>query len=249
MKTPLQWNWRGVFCLGGGTSGNYGGCTKSQQKFSGKKITGIPVSKMKGPTHLASIMLFMDAVKIIAISLLLAFASLSASAGEFNQKVLAEINLARTNPQGYAQLLAARMGSDNDRSVSEAIQFLQKAHPLPPLAPSLGLEQGAQAHVATQGPAGASGHGANPFGRIERFGQWTGSAGENIYYGSRDPRGVVCALIVDRGVSNRGHRRNIFSSSFGVAGVASGFHATYGSMCVIDFAGGFVERGGTLAGL
>jgi uncharacterized protein YkwD len=194
-------------------------------------------------------MLVMDFVKLLVISILLALGAQAASANELTQKVLAEINFARTNPQGYAQVLAAHMGASSDRSVAEAVQFLQRSHPLPPLAPSFGLEQGAQAHVAAQGVTGGRGHGDNPFGRMERYGRWIGSAGENIYYGNRDARGIVCALIVDQGVSGRGHRKNLFNRSFGVAGVAQGYHAAYGSMCVIDFAGAFVERGGSLAGL
>ena len=84
---------------------------------------------------------------------------------------------------------------------------------------------------------------------MNKYGQWIGTAGENIYYGRSDARGIVCALIIDAGVSNRGHRKNIFSRSYGVAGAAYGQHAGYGAMCVIDFAGQYVERGGRLAGL
>jgi len=197
---------------------------------------------------MASLVLSMAFVKLLVLSILVVLGAQAASAGEINQKVLAEINLARTNPQGYAQLLAAQMGNGNDRAVAEAVKFLQKSRPLPPLVPSFGLEQGAQAHVASQGPIGGRGHGDNPFSRMERFGRWTGSAGENIYYGTRDARGIVCSLIVDQGVADRGHRKNLFSHSFGMAGVAYGYHATYGSMCVIDFAGSFTERG-SLAGL
>jgi uncharacterized protein YkwD len=181
---------------------------------------------------------------------LLAFAlfqAASAFAGEKCEQVLAEINLARTNPQEYARIVAER--NPGDRDAEEAIRFLQHARPLPPLSLSTGLSQGAQLHVAEQGPTGASGHGSNPFGRMEKFGQWVGCAGENISYGKFDARGIVCQLIVDARVPGRGHRKNIFSSSYGTAGVAFGPHAHYGAMCVIDFAGRFIERGAGLASL
>jgi uncharacterized protein YkwD len=82
-----------------------------------------------------------------------------------------------------------------------------------------------------------------------RYGQWIGFAGENIYYGARDARGIVCGLIVDSGVSGRGHRKNLFNPAFAVAGVACGPHASYGAMCVMDFAAGYIEHGNSLADL
>ncbi len=204
---------------------------------------------MRKIVSLAPMLLFMDFVKLIRLFLLLAMGLQTAAASELTQKVLAEVNMARTNPQGYAQLLAARMGSDSDRSVAEAIHFLQNTHPMPALAPCSGLQQGAQLHVDAQGPTGGRGHGDNPFARMDRFGQRTGYAGENIFYGNRDPRGIVCALIVDQGVPDRGHRKNLFNRNFAQAGVAYGHHAAYGAMCVIDFASGYIDRSGSLAGL
>jgi uncharacterized protein YkwD len=174
-------------------------------------------------------------------------------AGELSDRVLAEINLARTSPREYAQILAGRTDGSPSRDVSEAIHFLQKARPLPALGPCNSLCQSAGLHVAGQGPRGAYGHNGvsssdTPFTRMAKFGQFVGWAGENIYYGRRDARGIVCAWIIDTGVSGKAHRKNIFSGNFGVAGVACGPHAAYGEMCVMDFATSFVERGG-LAGL
>jgi hypothetical protein len=52
---------------------------------------------------------------------------------------------------------------------------------------------------------------------------------------------VVIDLIVDDGVKDRGHRHNIFDPLAKVVGVACGRHDTYGYMCVMDFAGAYVE--------
>jgi uncharacterized protein YkwD len=77
--------------------------------------------------------------------------------------------------------------------------------------------------------------------RIERHGKWKMLIGENIGYGHNNPRNLVMQLIIDDGVSNRGHRKNTFNTSFNNAGVACGPHPRFESMCVIDFAGGFIE--------
>jgi uncharacterized protein YkwD len=78
-------------------------------------------------------------------------------------------------------------------------------------------------------------------GRVSRQVEWTGSIGENISYGTNDGRDVVIQLIVDDGVPGRGHRVNIFSPDFRLAGVACGPHPTIRTVCVINFAGGTVE--------
>jgi uncharacterized protein YkwD len=181
---------------------------------------------------------------ILSLALALA-AGVSAKADVLSAQVLAEMNLARTQPQQYAQYLAAE--SRPSRDTDEAVRFLQKAKPLPPLAASAGLCQSSMLHVNEIGPKGGRGHGS-AFSRMNKFGQYVGNAGENIWYGRGGARSIVCTLIVDAGVSNRGHRKNIFSSDYGVAGVAYGPHAAYGAMCVIDFASQYVERGST-AGL
>ncbi len=176
------------------------------------------------------------------------------AAGPDNRNVLGELNLARTHPRQYAAILAGRMrdlpGAD-DRAVTEAESFLMRQQPLDPLQSIPALVMTAREHVEEQGATGGTGHrgpdGRGPWARMAKWGHWTGSAGENICYGYSDARSIVATLIVDQGVPGRGHRHNIFSPDFKVAGAACGPHARYGAMCVIDFAGGFVPRGERVA--
>ncbi|WP_374137283.1 MULTISPECIES: CAP domain-containing protein [unclassified Sphingomonas] len=169
--------------------------------------------------------------------------------------VLAELNRARADPQGYADdLREYRNGFDGlvaysretpdgimtkegAAAVEEAIAFLDRQSPLPPLGETGLLSKGAGDLVADQGPTGRVGHisagGLNPSARMLRHGGGAYVA-EVITYGPPDPRSVVRQLIVDDGVARRGHRLLVFSGLYRFAGVACGPHATYGAMCVVD---------------
>jgi uncharacterized protein YkwD len=166
--------------------------------------------------------------------------------------VLRELNLARENPKLYATFAAESRPFhmiEHGRAVDEAVRFLAKAHPLPPLTLSPGMCHAAADHCAEQ-VGGELGHDGNdnssPGQRISRYGSWSSSWGENISYSQKTARGVVLALIIDDGVRSRGHRKNIFSARFNYAGAAFGPHARYRTVCTIDFAGGYAERADAL---
>jgi uncharacterized protein YkwD len=175
--------------------------------------------------------------------------------------IIHEINIARQNPTLYATFLertrqnyAGRVrlmpGSirlcthEGVRAVDEAIRFLRRARPLPPLALSLGLCSAAAAHCREQA-SGAVGHhacdGSDPGNRLRRYGVVAQGWAENIAYGQRSARATVMALIIDDGVRGRSHRRNIFNSNYNAVGAAYGPHARYGSVCSIDFVSGYAE--------
>jgi uncharacterized protein YkwD len=124
--------------------------------------------------------------------------------------------------------------------VAEAVAFLQRQAPLSPLRADDQLAAAALEHVAAQGVAGQVGH-EGPDGeafdaRLRRHGVDGRLWGENIAYGPRRPGDVIRELIIDSGVPDRGHRRNIFYADFAAAGVSCGPHRDYGAMCVMDFA-------------
>jgi uncharacterized protein YkwD len=184
------------------------------------------------------------------VSLLVGFAACHAAFAADNppltgSAVIREINLARENPAAYAlhleNLRPHYKGREGLAAIDEAIQFLHSARPLQPLALSPGMCHGAADHCAEQA-GGAMGHG-NPAGRMKRYGTWTSSWGENISYGKKSARDIVLALIIDDGLPTRKHRANIFNVNFNYAGAALGPHARFGSVCSIDFAGGYFEKG------
>lgn len=189
---------------------------------------------------------------ILAVALCTVIPSL-ALAGDFDDEVLAEMNFARAHPSAYARELLdeaqrgdrySNLAYEDRDAVDEAIDFLMRQPPLPPLQADDRLAAAAHAHTSAQGPRGELGHGApgNLGQRLQKNGMWAGLAAEDISYGHDTARDVVRQLIIDSGVPDRGHRKNIFGRAYQLAGVGCGAHSVYGSMCVIDFAGALAQR-------
>ena len=176
--------------------------------------------------------------------------------------IVREMSLARQNPALYAALieehraffqgnLIVRPGrvafrtKEGTRAVDEAIRYLRSASPRAPLAMSTGMSRAAADHCAEQAGGGMSHkgrNGSNTAERISRYGIWGGSWGENLACGRSGAREIVIALIIDDGVRGRKHRENIFNPAFNYAGAAVGSHATYRTICSIEFAGAYAEH-------
>lgn len=175
--------------------------------------------------------------------------------------VIIEVNMVRTNPAAYATnflepLRAYYSGkllrypgeialsiNEGVRALNECIKVLKNARPLHPLVPKKGLTLCARDHLRDQAGTGETGHegsdGSNTFTRMNRYGKWNTSAGENISYGNSEARKIVTTLLIDDGVPSRGHRKNLLNRSFNFIGVGVGPHKLYKSMCVIDLAGSY----------
>lgn len=179
--------------------------------------------------------------------------------------ILAEMNLARTDPEKYNAFLKELRGKyrgsalyirrkimvktqEGIAAVEEAIEYLGSQKPVGLLKLSRGMTWGARDHVKAQGPSGETGHaspdGSDPAERVSRYGKWSGMLGENIYYGhGMGARQIVMGFIIDDGVPDRGHRDTLFNPKFRIAGVACGPHSFYKTMCVITYAAGYREKG------
>ncbi|WP_320052096.1 CAP domain-containing protein [uncultured Acetobacteroides sp.] len=182
--------------------------------------------------------------------------------------VIFEMNKARSNPKRYALEVILPMKkrftvSGNSRmyynadsmriltqegtaAIDECVKEMMGIAPMGLLAPSKGMSLAARDHVKDQGKTGSVGHtgtdGSSPWDRMGRYGQWLTTCGENIDYGNRDAQAIVVSLLVDDGVPSRGHRRSILNRTLKVVGVAIGSHPKYGTMCTLDFAGGYEEK-------
>jgi len=180
--------------------------------------------------------------------------------------VILETNMVRTNPRKYAELyLKPMLRYFNGRSysvpgqitiatkegasaVNSCITALNRASAVGILTPESGLSRAARDHVTDQSRTGQTGHnGSNrstPETRMKQYGAFGRSFafGENIAYGDTTGRDIVCSLLIDDGVPNRGHRINIMNSAFTQTGVAFGTHKQYRTSCTITYANGYTSR-------
>jgi uncharacterized protein YkwD len=169
--------------------------------------------------------------------------------------VLAKINAVRADPAGYARELedyestfegrvAYLPGDPNGRltregrpAVEEAITFLLRQRPLPPLQRAPMLTRAAGRYADIQGASGATGHyGADrssPGSRVQAEGG-SGFVAEIISYGPLTPDDVVRQFVIDDGVPSRGHRMLMFGAAYRFAGVGCAEHRVYGGECVVD---------------
>ena len=79
--------------------------------------------------------------------------------------------------------------------------------------------------------------------RLRKYGNVVSCYGENLSFHCDDAKEVMIQLIVDDGVTNRGHRENIFNPEFNVMGSHSFEHKDFNQMSCIDYAGAFVVSG------
>lgn len=183
---------------------------------------------------------------------------------DLEKQVILELNKVRSNPKQYAEeymkdLRASFEGrvffypgqipvktQEGISPLNECIQVLLKTAPMPILNPAEGLAQASAELASDQQKHGGIGHiaknGSTPQKRIEKYGEWDICSAEDITYGSFEARQIVIFLLIDDGVPDRAHRKNILNPCFKFAGAAYGTHPSYQSMCVIDYAGEYETK-------
>lgn len=181
------------------------------------------------------------------------------------ERTFEEINLARTNPAEYLKHLeefkkfyrgreihypdgSVLVSNEGTAVVDEAIAFMRTLKPTLPLTLNAGMARGANDHLNDLIKTGGFGHrgsdGSSTGDRLDRYGRWMDSLGEDIVYQSRTAREDVISLIIDDGTATRGHRKNIFNAQFHVIGIARSEPLKRGMLCVITFAGGYQTKPG-----
>ena len=178
--------------------------------------------------------------------------------------VLDELNRVRSDPRSYANGLehelefyrgnlfrrpgdeSALQTREGAAAVREAIRVLRQTKPMIPFNPSAGMTLGAKDHVNDQAPRGLMNHkgtdGSMAWDRVSRYGDWKAKISENMTFGPATAHDVVAALLIDDGITDRGHRKNILDPDVKTVGISCGPHKSFRVMCDMVQAGGFVER-------
>jgi len=183
---------------------------------------------------------------------------------ELTKNLLIAHNNLRTDPQSYIEKVDKTMKMlkgnilskpleyavqtvEGKNAFLEAIEFLKKQKPILKLKYDERLSRSADDHVKDLGPKGLASHegsdGLTVYDRIEKYCEWDNICCENIDLGGRIAEDILINLIVDDGVPDRGHRKNLFNSELKLFGTASGIHKDFGVITVINYCGGIRNLG------
>lgn len=179
------------------------------------------------------------------------------------QSVVDEHNKIRKNPNSYVPILEKQLSffkgdilyipgqigiqtNEGKAAYLEAIEFLKKQEPLGELQYDEYLSMACQDHAIDIGEKGITGHtgsdGSSMTTRIERYAIWKKTCAENIDFGAESGEQVIISLVVDDGVSTRGHRKNIFNPLLKLIGVGHHSHKEYERCTVMDYTGGIEHK-------
>jgi hypothetical protein len=155
------------------------------------------------------------------------------------KKVILVMNMARHNGPLFVRTLLADYVEEKKVENSSYLRSLRKdlnnVEGLIPLQPEKDLTSAARGHAIKSGETGRVGH--QDFNK--RFDPLMGNpythVGENCSYGYETAMDIVISLLIDEGIKDQGHRKNILSVDFNSVGVAIRPHKTYRINCVTDF--------------
>ncbi len=163
---------------------------------------------------------------------------------EEEKKVILFMNMARHDGPLFAETFLNSYMQENQlekNSYTKSLhKDLKKTMRLVPLIPEQDLTAVAQGHAKKSGEKGTTGHS----GFKKRFEPLMGNpyshVGENCSYGYEQAIAIVISLLIDEGVKELGHRKNMLAPDFNSIGIAIKPHKTYRTNCVMDF--GFRNR-------
>jgi hypothetical protein len=179
---------------------------------------------------------------------------------DFRRKVITEINLCRTNPQGYITKLkkyqnyfkgnllsppdvTPQLTSEGPNAYEEAIKVLEVLEPLRPVRFSIGLTNISHDSINFIQKSDEYEKLSELVDKqIKDNGQVIGHYSQAIEFGSSIPELIVINLLVDDGNYQRKNRQNLLSVNYRMVGVTSGAHNVYQNCTVIVLAQHFFDN-------
>jgi len=154
------------------------------------------------------------------------------------KKVILLQNLARMDGPRFAETFLKKYiilkDLKSNKNIKSLYRDLQKVKDLPMLIPEKDLYNAARDHAIKSGVKGTEGHKgfkARYTPLMENYME----IGENIYYGEYTPEEIVLQLLIDEGIEDLGHRKNILNPRFNSIGLSIKPHKEYKYNCVISY--------------
>lgn len=152
------------------------------------------------------------------------------------QRVILLTNLARYDGKLFSEsFLKEYLKDEKSTSYTRSlIRELSKIKELPMLFPEKDLYEIALGHAEISGKRGTAGH--QQFDKRFKpvMGKYNAVA-ENCAYGFDLAIDIVLQLLIDEGISDLGHRKNMLNPEYNSIGIAIKTHKTYRFNCVMDF--------------
>ena len=150
-------------------------------------------------------------------------------------------NLARINgPLFIKTILKPYLESKemkSNRNVKSLINTLNQQNPLPAIQADQLLYQLAYSHANVSGKRGTTGHDGFD-SRFKKANKSFWNFAENCYYGHNNAMEITLELLIDNGVTDLGHRKNMLNRDLGFIGVSIQPHRSiYAYNCVMEFGG------------
>lgn len=150
-------------------------------------------------------------------------------------EMIKEINLMRANPKAYVDYVKVHLQNvENDPGLDaaykaeelaagkELIEELKNLGPLPLIKPNEGLHKVAIGHGDYVRSVGKIGHvgadGSYPWDRVRKATDMS-DGNENLVAGGETVRESLMILLVDSGISGRGHRKTLFNPKWTYGGM------------------------------
>jgi uncharacterized protein YkwD len=180
------------------------------------------------------------------------------------EEIINQLNTVRINPKSYIEKLENALKhfrgnvlslhgeeqietTEGKSAYEDAIEFLKRQKPVSELKADERLNCACRDHVNDIGPKGIASHdgsdGSSLSDRIEKYCEWDRGCCENLELGTFQAENIIMNFIVDDGIIERSHRKNIFNTDIEYIGVACGDHKEWEIITVVNFANSLREFG------